>query len=88
MSYSNGRLPTGSDDQTPLRGLPGVGFSLTEGDFDIKGKKLTNIKEGTDKTDAVIRSDISALIDAEPGQNGIISDKVALYSPTGFFICK
>ena len=57
MSYSNGRLPTSSDDQTPLRGLPGVGFSLTEeGDFDIKEKKLTNIKEGTEKTDAVTKA--------------------------------
>ena len=84
MSYSNGRLPTDSEGQTPLRGLPGVGFSLTEeGDFDIKGKKLTNVKEGTDKTDAVIRSDISALIDAESGKDGVIQDKVCIYDGNG-----
>ena len=57
MSYSNGLLPGDSEGQTPLRGLPGVGFSLTEeGDFDIKEKKLTNIKEGTEKTDAVTKA--------------------------------
>ena len=59
MSYSNGRLPTSSDleGQTPLRGLPGVGFSLTEdGNYDLKGKELKNVKEGTEKTDAVTKA--------------------------------
>ena len=85
MSYSNGRLPTSdSEGQTPLRGLPGVGFSLTEdGNYDLKGKKITNVKEGTEKTDAVIRSDISALINAESGKDGVIQDKVCIYDGDG-----
>lgn len=49
MSYSNGKLPTQTTNNTQ-RGLPGVGFSLTDdGNYDIQGKKLTNV--GTPEAD-------------------------------------
>ena len=37
-----------------LPGLPGIGFKLTDdGDFDIDGKRLTNLADSTDDSDAV-----------------------------------
>ena len=39
MSYSNGLLPSSSSTTIPQRGLPGVGFELTDdGNYDIDGK--------------------------------------------------
>ena len=55
MSYSNGLLPSESSSTTsPQRGLPGVGFKLTDdGNYDIDGKRLTNVADSTDDNDAV-----------------------------------
>ena len=55
MSYSNGLLPsTSSSTIIPQRGLPGVGFKLTDdGNYDIDGKRLTNVAESIDDSDAV-----------------------------------
>ena len=51
MSYSNGLL--NSEGQ---RGLPGVGFKLTDdGNFDIDQKRLTNVKEPTEDGDATAK---------------------------------
>ena len=48
MSYSNGLLPDQSyqtANKYVQRGLPGVGFKLTDtGDYDMQNKKLTNVK--------------------------------------------
>ena len=50
MSYSNGLLPSESSSTTsPQRGLPGVGFKLTDdGNYDIDGKRLTNVSQPID----------------------------------------
>lgn len=56
MSYSNGLLPSSSttSSQRGLPGLPGVGFKLTDdGNYDIDGKRLTNLADSTDDSDAV-----------------------------------
>ena len=57
MSYSNGLLSDQSHqtaNKYVQRGLPGVGFKLTDmGDYDMQNKKLTNVKSGTDPNDAV-----------------------------------
>ena len=47
MSHSNGLLPSSSSSTTsPQRGLPGVGFKLTDdGNYDIDGKRLTNVSQ-------------------------------------------
>jgi len=53
MSYSNGLLPSSSTTTTSQRGLPGVGFKLTDdGNYDIDGKRLTNLAEPKDNSDA------------------------------------
>ena len=40
-----------------LQGAPGVGFHLTsDGDYDMLGKKLTNLGEPTAKTDAATKN--------------------------------
>ena len=42
---------------TPRRGLPGVGFELTDdGNYDIDGKRLTNVAEPVDGTDAATKA--------------------------------
>ena len=55
MSYSNGLLPSSSttSPQRGLPGVPGVGFKLTDdGNFDIDGKRLTNMSQPTNGSDA------------------------------------
>ena len=42
-----------------IQGAPGVGFNLTsDGNYDIIGKKLTNVGDGTDPSDAVTRKQL------------------------------
>ena len=58
MSYSNGILSSPSAKGQPgppgKPGVPGVGYKLTaDGNFDIDGKRLTNIAESVDDNDAV-----------------------------------
>ena len=49
MSYSNGLLPSSPSSTSSQRGLPGVGFKLTDdGNYDIDGKRLTNLAESKD----------------------------------------
>ena len=57
MSYSNGLLHSSSSRKTPQRGLPGVGFELTDdGNYDIDGKRLTNVAEPVDGKDATTKA--------------------------------
>ena len=55
MSYSNGLLPsTTLSTNEPQRGLPRIGFKLTDdGNFDLDNKQMKNLSGGTDKSDAV-----------------------------------
>ena len=42
-----------------IQGAPGVGFSLTaDGNYDMIGKELTNVGDGTDPSDAVTRKQL------------------------------
>ena len=66
MSYSNGLLPSSSTTTSPQRGLPGVGFELTDdGNYDIDGKRLTNVAEPVDGKDATTK----AYVDGKTGHN-------------------
>ena len=58
MSYSNGLLPSESSSTTsPRRGLPGVGFKLTDdGNYDIDGKRLTNVSQPIDARDVATKA--------------------------------
>ena len=58
MSYSNGLLLLlNFKSQTSgqrERGKPGVGFNLTlDGNYDMVNKKLANVADGTNPTDAI-----------------------------------
>ena len=81
MSYSNGLLPssTSSSTMSPQRGLPGVGFKLTDdGDYDIDGKRLTNVADSIDDSDAV-----SLKVLKEHTQ---VSQIIIIYNPASYFI--
>ena len=53
MSYSNGLLPSSSTTNQQQRGLPGVGFVLTDDEnYDIQNKKLTNVSDPESNSDA------------------------------------
>ena len=54
MSYSNGLLPSSLSTTSPQRGLPGVGFELTDdGNYDLNGKRLTDVADSIDDGDVV-----------------------------------
>ena len=45
-----------------IQGTPGVGFNLTsDGDYDMVKKKLTNVADGTDPSDAVTKNNLIQL---------------------------
>ena len=89
MSYSNGLLPDQSYqtvNKYVQRGLPGVGFKLTDtGDYDMQNKKLTNVKSGTDSNDAVNKSQSDATTNLLHGSRAgdVVYDKAVIYSNTG-----
>ena len=59
MSYSNGLLSSSStiSPQQGLRGIPGVGFKLTDdGNYNIDGKRLTNVGEPTGDNGATTKA--------------------------------
>ena len=59
MSYSNGLLSSSStmSPQQELRGIPGVGFKLTDdGNYNIDGKRLTNVGEPIGDNDATTKA--------------------------------
>ena len=89
MSYSNGLLSDQSyqtANKYVQRGLPGVGFKLTiTGDYDMQNKKLTNVKSGTDSSDAVNKSQLDATTNLLHGSRAgdVVNDKAVIYSNTG-----
>ena len=89
MSYSNGLLSDQSyqtANKYVQRGLPGVGFKLTDtGDYDMQNKKLTNVKSGTDSNDAVNKSQLDATTNLLHGSRAgdVVNDKAVTYSNTG-----
>ena len=89
MSYSNGLLSDQSyqtANKYVQRGLPGVGFKLTDmGDYDMQNKKLTNVKSGTDSNDAVNKSQLDATANLLHGSRAgdVVNDKAVIYSNTG-----
>ena len=81
MSFYNGVLNYSATSATGQRGLPGIGFALDgNNNYDIQNKKLVNVREGVDPTDAVTKSQIQVL-DNTPGN--VLVDKAVIYSDTG-----
>jgi len=60
MGYSNGQVQSQTESGRGEKndpGLPGIGFDLTDdGDFDFNGKRLTDVAEPKDKTDAATKN--------------------------------
>ena len=70
MSYSNGRLPSSSTTNQQQRGLPGVGFKLTDdGNYDIENKKLRNVAEPQSNSDATTKKYIDNNFIKKDGSN-------------------
>ena len=68
MSYSNGLLPSATTTTSPQRGPPGVGFELTDdGNYDIDGKRLTDLSNPVDGTDAATK----AYVDEKTSHNKV-----------------
>ena len=67
-------------EQSFLRGLresPGIGFSLTsDGNYDMKNKKLKNVGEGVESSDAVtkhqLETEINSKINSSPSLNNFV----------------
>ena len=60
-----------------LRGSPGIGFSLTsDGNYDMKNKKLKNVGEGVESSDAVtkhqLETEINSKINTSPSLNNFV----------------
>ena len=59
MGYSNGQVQSSSDSGKAQKGdprLPGIGFNLTDdGNFDLDGKRLTDVADPTDNGDAATK---------------------------------
>jgi len=60
MGYSNGQVQTQSEGEKGEKGdpgPPGIGFHLTyDGNFDLNGKRLTDVAEPNDSTDAATKN--------------------------------
>jgi len=60
MGVSNGQLQSQSDSGKGEKGdpgLPGTGFNLTDdGNFDLDGKRLTDVAEPKDNSDATTKN--------------------------------
>ena len=69
MGYSNGLLESdekGGSGERGEQGLPGIGFKLTDdGNFDIDGKRLTDVSQPVDGGDATTK----AYVDGEIGHH-------------------
>ena len=69
MGYSNGILESdvkGGSGERGEQGLPGIGFKLTDdGNFDLDGKRLTDVSQPVDGGDAATK----AYVDGEIGHH-------------------
>ena len=76
MSYSNGLLSDQSyqtANKYIQRGLPGVGFKLTDtGDYDMKNKKLVNVDEGENNQDVVNKHQLDVGLQTKPNKTDVL----------------
>ena len=76
MSYSNGLLSDQSyqtANKYVQRGLPGVGFKLTDtGDYDMQNKKLVNVDEGKNNQDVVNKHQLDVGLQTKPNKTDVL----------------
>ena len=76
MNYSNGLLSDQSyqtANKYVQRGLPGVGFKLTDtGDYDMQNKKLVNVDEGDNNQDVVNKHQLDVGLQAKPNKTDVL----------------
>ena len=65
-----------------LRGSPGVGFSLTrDGNYDINNKRLKNVGEGVESSDAVTKHQLKTAINSKINTSPSLNNYVKKDSP-------
>ena len=65
-----------------LRGSPGVGFSLTrDGNYDMNNKKLKNVGEGVESSDAVTKHQLETAINSKINSSPSLNNYVKKDSP-------
>ena len=65
-----------------LRGSPGVGFSLTrDGNYDMNNKKLKNVGEGLESSDAVTKHQLETAINSKINSSPSLNNYVKKDSP-------
>ena len=76
MSYSNGLLSDQSyqtANNYVQRGLPGVGFKLTDtGDYDMQNRKLVNVDEGDNNYDVVNKHQLDVGLQTKSNKTDVL----------------
>ena len=87
MGYSNGLLESdekGGSGERGEQGLPGIGFKLTDdGNFDIDGKRLTNISKPVDGGDATTKAYVDGEIGHHTGNLYHLRQSFTFYDSSG-----
>ena len=87
MGYSNGLLESdekGGSGERGEQGLPGIGFKLTDdGNFDIDGKRLTDVSQPVDDGDATTKAYVDGEIGHHTGNLYHLRQSFTFYDSTG-----
>ena len=87
MGYSNGLLESDEKDGSGERGeqgLPGIGFKLTDdGNFDIDGKRLTDVSLPVDGGDATTKAYVDGEIGHHTGNFYHLRQSFTFYDSSG-----
>ena len=87
MGYSNGILESdekGGSGERGEQGLPGIGFKLTDdGNFDIDGKRLTDVSQPVDGGDATTKAYVDGEIGHHTGNFYHLRQSFTFYDSSG-----
>ena len=87
MGYSNGILESdekGGSGERGEQGLPGIGFKLTDdGNFDIDGKRLTDVSQPVDGRDATTKAYVDGEIGHHTGNFYHLRQSFTFYDSSG-----
>ena len=87
MGYSNGKLESdekGGSGERGEQGLPGIGFKLTDdGNFDLDGKRLTDVSLPVDGGDATTKAYVDGEIGHHTGNFYHLRQSFTFYDSSG-----